>query len=162
MVLLLTFLSTSQLFIQFKWTSVQDGLHQHPLLKYPWLQSGHTLPTVNFQILPILSAFSCISLWSHQLLSKYLQRNALGFFLNRYRWKREADNMLLVIIFRYHDEIAQKQYYNLTENKTPIYCFQFTGKVIFSPRLKMFMQFWKILISPSTENHIRKTYYKQQ
>jgi len=45
----------------------------------------------------------------------------------------------LMIKFRYHNEIVQKQYCNLPKIKYPIYLFQFMSKMTFAPRLEMFM-----------------------
>lgn len=78
-------------------------------------------------ILPILIS----SYWQEEI------QRMFGVFLKRYRWKREAENMLFTIKFRYHNAIVQTQCH-LPKNKYPIYLFQFTGKVFFLPRLEMF------------------------
>lgn len=146
MVHLLTFLSTFQLLIQFNLTSVQDNHHHHLILKYPRLKQGKPLLRLTFKYCLYCQYFAVfdydLANTDQQVLAGRDTGNVWGFLRYTDRKGRQT-TCFLMIKFRYHNEIVQKQYWNLPKNKYPIYLFQFMSKVIYPRRLEMLMQFGK-------------------
>lgn len=87
------------------------------------------------------------------LISKYWQEEMQGMFcvfLRDTDGKERQATCFLIIKFRYHNEIVQRQCCNLPKNKYPIYLLQFMGKVIFFPQIR---KIYVVLENPGQPKH---------